>query len=133
MCPVAGPSEKAPANNGYKPGFAAAMMIKDLALAAEAVAEALGGPEGLQAQPLHAGHGEDGDAHGRAQADGAAAADGVPVLLGDIASFELIQRPREIQRENRILEAYQDFRGALKQSEVLAFEILNKAEARLPR
>jgi len=28
-------------------------------------------------------------------------ADGKPVLLGDIADFELIQRPREIQRENR--------------------------------
>jgi HAE1 family hydrophobic/amphiphilic exporter-1 len=28
-------------------------------------------------------------------------ADGKPVLLGDVADFELIQRPREIQRENR--------------------------------
>ena len=28
-------------------------------------------------------------------------AEGKPVVLGDIASFELIQRPREIQRENR--------------------------------
>jgi len=37
----------------------------------------------------------------------------------------------QIQRENRILEAYQDFRGALKESEVLAFEILKKAEANL--
>jgi HAE1 family hydrophobic/amphiphilic exporter-1 len=27
--------------------------------------------------------------------------DGKPVLLGDIATFELIERPREIQRENR--------------------------------
>ena len=37
----------------------------------------------------------------------------------------------QIQRENRILEAYQDFRGAMKESEVLALEILNKAEVNL--
>lgn len=37
----------------------------------------------------------------------------------------------QIQREAKILEAYRDFRGALKQSEVLAFEVLKKAEARL--
>jgi len=37
----------------------------------------------------------------------------------------------QIQREARILEAYRDFRGALKQSEVLAFEVLKKAEAGL--
>ena len=37
----------------------------------------------------------------------------------------------QIQRENKILEAYQDFRGALKESEVLALEVLNKAEDHL--
>jgi hypothetical protein len=37
----------------------------------------------------------------------------------------------QIQREQRILEAYQDFRGALKQSEVLALELLEKASAKL--
>ncbi|MBK5939254.1 cell surface protein [Halochromatium roseum] len=37
----------------------------------------------------------------------------------------------QIQREQRILEAYQDFRGALKSSEVLALEVLKKAEAEL--
>ena len=37
----------------------------------------------------------------------------------------------QIQRENRILEAYQDFRAAMKESEVLALEILKKAEANL--
>jgi hypothetical protein len=37
----------------------------------------------------------------------------------------------QIQREQRILEAYQDFRGALKQSEVLALEVLKTAEGRL--
>jgi hypothetical protein len=34
-------------------------------------------------------------------------------------------------RENRILDAYQDFRGALKQSEVLALEVLASAEQRM--
>jgi hypothetical protein len=37
----------------------------------------------------------------------------------------------QIQREQKILEAYQDFRGALKQSEVMSLELLEKAEARL--
>ncbi len=37
----------------------------------------------------------------------------------------------QIMREHRILEAYQDFRGALKQSEVLALEVLETAESRL--
>jgi hypothetical protein len=37
----------------------------------------------------------------------------------------------QIQRENKILEAYQDFRGALKESEVLALEVLKKAETNL--
>ncbi|MEM9144590.1 MAG: cell surface protein [Pseudomonadota bacterium] len=36
-----------------------------------------------------------------------------------------------IDREHRILEAYRDFRGALKQAEVAALEILEKAEAQL--
>lgn len=34
----------------------------------------------------------------------------------------------QIQRESRILEAYRDFRGALKEAEVMAFQILKKAE-----
>jgi hypothetical protein len=37
----------------------------------------------------------------------------------------------QIQREGTILEAYRDFRGALKQSEVLALEVLKSAEQRL--
>jgi 3-hydroxyisobutyrate dehydrogenase len=32
-CPVPGPVPASPANNGYKPGFAAALMLKDLKLA----------------------------------------------------------------------------------------------------
>ena len=37
----------------------------------------------------------------------------------------------QIQREAAILESYRDFRGALKQAEVLALEVLKKAEWRL--
>jgi 3-hydroxyisobutyrate dehydrogenase len=37
-CPVPGPVPASPANNGYKPGFAAALMLKDLKLAREASA-----------------------------------------------------------------------------------------------
>lgn len=35
----------------------------------------------------------------------------------------------QIERERRILEAYRDFRGALKQAEILALEVLNTATA----
>ena len=35
-CPVPGPVPKSPANSGYKPGFATALMLKDLRLAQEA-------------------------------------------------------------------------------------------------
>ena len=37
----------------------------------------------------------------------------------------------QIEREAAILEAYRDFRGALKQAEVLALEVLKKAEWKL--
>lgn len=37
----------------------------------------------------------------------------------------------QIDREVTILESYRDFRGALKEAQVLAFEILKKAEAEL--
>ena len=40
-CPVPGPVPASPANNGYKPGFSAALMLKDLKLA-RAAAEAAG-------------------------------------------------------------------------------------------
>lgn len=40
-CPVPGPAPNAPASNGYKPGFAARLMAKDLRLA-QAAAEASG-------------------------------------------------------------------------------------------
>jgi hypothetical protein len=57
---------------------------------------------------------------------------------GDIpARFEKIKKTYlgvtsdsrdQIQREQRILEAYADFRGALKEAEILGFQILKKAE-----
>ncbi len=37
----------------------------------------------------------------------------------------------QIQREHLILNAYQDFRGALKEAEVLALEVLKKADEKL--
>src|SRR3974390_1239357 len=37
----------------------------------------------------------------------------------------------QIEREGKILDAYQDFRGALKQAEVLAFEVLKEANGKL--
>ena len=37
-CPVPGPVPTSPANNGYKPGFASALMVKDLKLSQEAAA-----------------------------------------------------------------------------------------------
>jgi hypothetical protein len=63
------------------------------------------------------------------------------VTRGDIASrFDKIKDTYldvtaatydQIQREQKILDAYQDFRGALKQSEVLALEVLKTAEGKL--
>ncbi len=48
-CPVPGPVPASPANNGYTPGFAAALMLKDLRLAQEA-ARAAGAHTVLGAQ-----------------------------------------------------------------------------------
>jgi len=63
-CPVPGPVPTSPANNDYKPGFAAAMMLKDLRLAQDA-AESAGAntPLGHDAMELYekfAAAGEDG-------------------------------------------------------------------------
>jgi 3-hydroxyisobutyrate dehydrogenase len=64
-CPVPGPVPASPANNGYKPGFAAALMLKDLRLSQEA-ANAAGAatPLGHHAEQIYAafeaaGHGGD--------------------------------------------------------------------------
>ena len=62
-CPVPGPVPASPANNEYKPGFAAALMLKDLRLSQEA-AKATGAstPLGAHAESIYdafekAGHG----------------------------------------------------------------------------
>jgi 3-hydroxyisobutyrate dehydrogenase len=62
-CPVPGPVPTSPANNEYKPGFAAALMVKDLTLAQDA-AKAAGAatPLGKHAQEIYkafdaSGHG----------------------------------------------------------------------------
>src|SRR3954451_9621186 len=53
-CPVPGPIPASPANNGYKPGFAAALMLKDLRLAQEAaLATGAVTPLGAEAAQLY--------------------------------------------------------------------------------
>jgi 3-hydroxyisobutyrate dehydrogenase len=62
-CPVPGPVPTSPANNNYKPGFATALMLKDLRLAQEAaIASGTSSPMGAQAAALYSifeklGHG----------------------------------------------------------------------------
>ncbi len=54
-CPEPGPVPSSPANNGYKPGFSAAMMLKDLRLAQEAAHQSgAATPLGAEAQALYA-------------------------------------------------------------------------------
>jgi 3-hydroxyisobutyrate dehydrogenase len=54
-CPVPGPVPASPANRDYKPGFAAALMLKDLRLAQEAAASVgAATPLGAQAAQLYA-------------------------------------------------------------------------------
>jgi 3-hydroxyisobutyrate dehydrogenase len=64
-CPVPGPVPASPANNGYKPGFAAALMLKDLKLAQEAALAAGAatplGAEAAQLYGLFANAGHEGD------------------------------------------------------------------------
>ncbi|MFF9315592.1 3-hydroxyisobutyrate dehydrogenase [Streptomyces sp. NPDC014748] len=58
-CPVPGPVPASPANRDYRPGFAAALMAKDLGLAADAARE--GGVHaelGLRAAELYAAYAE---------------------------------------------------------------------------
>ena len=69
-CPVPGPVPTSPANNDYKPGFASALMLKDLKLAQEAaLATGAATPLGAQAAQIYdlfnkAGHaGTDFSAH----------------------------------------------------------------------
>jgi 3-hydroxyisobutyrate dehydrogenase len=64
-CPVPGPVPASPANNAYKPGFAAALMLKDLRLAQEAaLATGAATPLGAEAAQIYAlfngaGHADD--------------------------------------------------------------------------
>jgi 3-hydroxyisobutyrate dehydrogenase len=64
-CPVPGPVPTSPANNGYKPGFAADLMLKDLRLAQEAALSSGAatplGAEAAQLYTLFAGLGHGGD------------------------------------------------------------------------
>lgn len=54
-CPVPGPVPTSPANNGYKPGFAAGLMLKDLKLAQEAaLSSGAVTPLGAEAASLYA-------------------------------------------------------------------------------
>ena len=64
-CPVPGPVPTSPANNDYRPGFSAALMVKDLMLAQEAArASGAATPMGAEAAQLYqlfvnAGHAGD--------------------------------------------------------------------------
>lgn len=62
-CPVPGPVETSPANRDYQPGFAAAMMLKDLKLAQDAAAAVNAKtPLGEQANTLYDAFCEQGNA-----------------------------------------------------------------------
>lgn len=65
-CPVPGPVPASPANNGYRPGFASALMLKDLKLAQEAAASAsVTTPMGALAAQVYGMH----NAWGEGEAD----------------------------------------------------------------
>src|SRR5438876_7797992 len=68
-CPVPGPVPTSPANNEYKPGFASALMVKDLTLAQDA-AKAAGAatPLGAHAESIYESFGKSG--HGGADFSG---------------------------------------------------------------
>ena len=65
-CPVPGPVPTSPANNDYKAGFAAAMMLKDLKLAQQAAGQvAANTPLGREADALYSAFCEAGnEGHG---------------------------------------------------------------------
>ncbi|RBQ16922.1 3-hydroxyisobutyrate dehydrogenase [Spongiactinospora rosea] len=64
-CPVPGPVPGSPAGNGYRPGFAGALMAKDLGLAANAVrAHGVAAEIGLRAAEIYAAFAE-GDGAGQ--------------------------------------------------------------------
>ena len=63
-CPVPGPVPGSPANNSYKPGFATALMMKDMKLSQEAAAASGAatplGAAAAQLYAMHAAHGDGG-------------------------------------------------------------------------
>ena len=60
-CPVPGPVPTAPSNRGYRPGFTAAMMLKDLRLAQEAAkVNGAATPMGAEAEKLYTSFADDG-------------------------------------------------------------------------
>ena len=62
-CPVPGPVPSSAANTGYKPGFATALMLKDLTLARDAAdAAGVDTPLGHRAQALYAAFADGGHA-----------------------------------------------------------------------
>jgi 3-hydroxyisobutyrate dehydrogenase len=61
-CPVPGPVPTSPANNGYKPGFAADLMLKDLKLSQEAAsASGVSTPLGAAATQLYSLYADRGE------------------------------------------------------------------------
>ena len=65
-CPAPGVGPQSPADNGYKPGFAADLMLKDLRLSQQAAESAdADTPMGALAQALYARFVEDEDGQGR--------------------------------------------------------------------
>ena len=60
-CPVPGPVPAAPSNRGYEPGFATAMMLKDLRLAKDCAADiGAATPLGVAAEALYSAYAEAG-------------------------------------------------------------------------
>lgn len=55
--------------------------------------------------------------------------DKIKALYLDVA----VETQNQIEREQLILDAYMDFRGAMKNSEVLALQVLKKASSKLER
>jgi len=80
-CPVPGPVPASPANNGYKPGFATALMLKDLTLSQDA-AKAAGAatPLGQHAQEIYKAF----DAAGNGGVDFSGIIQHVRKLAGDV-------------------------------------------------
>ena len=60
-CPAPGPVPSAPSNNGFKPGFATDLMLKDLRLALDAIEKTgVASPLGREAEALYAAMAKEG-------------------------------------------------------------------------